>query len=295
MPRRTRGDEAGFALVSVLAILAVLAILVTGFALASRHALALSRNAVEAARARAHAEAGISLAIGHLLDPDLTRRWNVNGSTHTVTFDRAEIVITLQDEAGKIDLNWAPLDLIGNLLAETGMPAAAARDILDAMAARRQAGSLPEVAPGDRSSAALLGGPRLGDLAAAPFRLVEDLEALPGVGPDLFEQLRPFVTVYAQSRHVDPASAPRAVLLALPGVAAEDADAILAGRPAAGGQPRPPVPDQALPFVGAADQRAVTIIAVTGAPAIRRRAVIALTARPNQPFQFLEWRQDFAG
>ena len=295
MRHRARDGEAGFALVSVLAILAVLAILVTGFALASRHSLALSRNTVEAARARAHAEAGVSLALGHLLDPDLARRWNANGTPHAVTFDGAEITVTLQDEAGKIDLNWAPLELIGGLLAEAGVPADAARGILDAVAARRQGGTLSGEPPGDRASAAMLGGPRLSDLAAAPFRLIEDLRLLPGVGPDLFDRLRPFVTVYAQSRHVDAASAPRAVLLALPGIAPEDADAILAARVPAGGQPRPAVPDEALPFVGAADLRTVTIIAVTGTPAIRRRVVIALTARPNQPFQILEWRQDFDG
>jgi general secretion pathway protein K len=294
LPRGTRDEEKGFALVSVLAIVAVLAILVTGFALASRHSLALSRNAIEAAQAQAHAEAGVSLALAHLLDPDLTRRWNGNGSAHVVTVGGATVTVTLQDEAGKIDLNWGPLELLGSLMAEVGVPADAARDILDAVAARRQAGGLPDAAPGDRSSAALLGGPRLRDLANAPFRLVDDLKALPGLSQESFDRLRPFVTVYAQSRHVDPACAPRAVLSTLPGIAPQDTDTILAARVPAGGQPQPTIPDEALPFVGgAADQRAITITAIAGTPAIARRAVVALTGSASQPFRILEWQQDF--
>ncbi|HEV2676267.1 MAG TPA: hypothetical protein VGV37_17210 [Aliidongia sp.] len=293
MPGRGRDDESGFALVSVLAIVAVLAILVTGFALASRHSLALSRNTVEGAEARAHAEAGVSLALAHLLDPDPTRRWNTNGSPHVLTFDGSAMTVVLQDEAGKADLNWAPLEIIGGLLTGLGIPGDTAQGIIDAVAARRMAGILPDAPPGDLSSAALLGGPRLRDLAAAPFRLVEDLKALPGVGQDEFDRARPFLTVYSQSQRIDPASAPRSVLLALPGMAPLDADAVIAARVPIGGQARPTVPDEALAFIGAADQRAVTITVTTGTPAITRRAVVSLTGRANQPFQILEWRQDF--
>jgi general secretion pathway protein K len=284
--------QRGFALVSVLAILALLALLVGGFALESRRTLAESRSALEAARGRTRAEAGVSLAIAHLIDPDPAHRWNDNGTTHVVRFDGTDILVTLQDEAGEIDLNWAPLEVVGNLLAEAGAAGDQVQSILDAIAARRQAGSLPPAPPGEASGAAQLGGPHLKDLATAPFRLVEDLKTLPGVDQELFDRIRPFLTVYAQRGRIDPASAPRAVLLALPGVTAEDADTILAARTPDGGNTRPRLPDDALAYIGAADQRAVTIIASAGRT--RRRAVISLTGRPNQPVQILEWRQEFA-
>ncbi|GGF36508.1 hypothetical protein GCM10011611_48730 [Aliidongia dinghuensis] len=283
--------ERGFALISVLAVLAILAVLVGGFALASRRSLELSRNAVAAATARARAEAGISLALAHLLDPDATQRWNADGRAHAVRFDGATITVTIQDEAGKIDLNWAPLELIAGLLAEVGVPTDAAQSILDAIDARRKAGTLPEAPPGDRAGAALLGGPRLRDLAGAPFRLVEELKSVPGVSQDLYDRLRPAVTVYSESRHIDPASAPRLVLLALPDMTPVSADAILAARPATGGQPRPDLPAAARAFIGGGDPRAVTITATVDH--LTRRAVVSLTGRANQPYQILEWRQDF--
>ncbi len=292
MRRGTRDAERGFALVSVLAILALLALLVGGFALASRRSLAESRGALETARAQAQAEAGVSLAIAHLIDPDAAQRWNDNGTSHVVRFDGTDIRVTLQDAAGELDLNWAPIELIGSLLAEAGASGDQAQQILDAIAARRQAGALPSAPPGERSGAALLGGPHLKDLATAPFRLVEDLKSLPGVDQDLFDRIRPFLTVWSESRKIDPASAPRGVLLTLPGIAATDADAILAARTPTGNQPRPTLPDDALPYIGAQDPRAVTILAEAGR--IRRRVVISLTGRPNQPVQILEWQQDFA-
>jgi general secretion pathway protein K len=149
--------------------------------------------------------------------------------------------------------------------------------------------------------AALLGGPRLRDLAGAPFRSVDELLTLPSMTRTIYDRLRPFMTVYAQSAHVNPATAPREVLLAIPGISPALVALVLAAR----NRGQADLPSVAMPdlagarqFLAVLDARTVTITAeVVAEPGtdFLREAVAAATSDPYHPFRVLEWRQDLRG
>ena len=298
MRRAGDSDERGFALVIVISVLAVLALLAAGFAVATRQETKIVRNTIALARARARADAGVALAEMGLLSRDPATRWHADGRPYAITFGGGEIRVSVQDEAGKVDLNWTPLPVVEGLLAELDIDPEAQAGIIAGIADHRNSVRRPPVPPGELAGTALSGGPALRDLMAAPFRSVDELLTLPGVTRAAFDRLRPFVTVYAESAHIDPATAPRGVLLAVPGMSPGAADLILASR-----IPRPDGSVSAAPsdfaaakqYLAFADLRAATVTSevVEGRDAhFVRRAVIATTGDPYYPFRILEWRQE---
>jgi general secretion pathway protein K len=290
--------ERGFALIVVISVLAILALLAAGFAMATRQETNIVRNTIATARARALADAGISLAELGLVSRDATARWHADGRLYALTVGGATVRVGAQDETGKIDLNWTPLPVIEGLLAELGLDPEAEAGIAAAVAERRGAARLPAVPPGEVPGANFAGGPTLRDLAAMPFHSVDELLTLPGVSRAAFERLRGFVTVYAQTAHINSATAPREVLLAVPGITPAVADLVIAARiPRPDGSASTPIPDlgSAKRFLAFTDLRAATITSQAGEGTdgrFVRRAVVATTSDPYHPFRVLEWRQE---
>ncbi len=296
MPMKQQDGERGFALIVVISVLAVLALLAAGFAMATRQETNIVRNTMATARARALADAGISLAEAGLISRDAASRWHADGRIYVIAFGGSEIRVGAQDEAGKIDLNWTPVPVIEGLLATLGLDPEAQAGLVAGIVDRRSAARLPPVPPGEVAGSNFAGGPALRDLAAAPFRSIDELLTLPGMTRAALERLRPFVTVYAERARIDPSTAPRDVLLAVPGITAVEADLVLAARVQQpdGSTPNPPDLGAAKRFLAFADLRAATITSeVEEADGhFVRRAVVATTGDPYHPFRILEWRQD---
>ena len=129
-----RAGERGIALILVLWVLALLSVLAVGFASNARTELLIVRNQVESARARAIAEAGISLAILEMTQVDLEQRWPADGREHVLTYGENLIRVRVQDEAGKIDINAAPDEMLEGLFRTVGVDAAPASRLVDAIA-----------------------------------------------------------------------------------------------------------------------------------------------------------------
>src|SRR5579883_1838114 len=296
--------ENGFALLLVVWVVAILAVLAAGFAATTRSDTRLVRNLVEGARAKALAEAGVSVAIAGLVATDPRRQWRPDGSEHVLSFAGGSIRVRIEDEGGKIDLNTAPPELIAGLCSELGIDSSVQSAILEAVIARRAAVT-PRAAQAPLRLNSFLTPLTVRqpatsrDPKAAAFGTVDQLRQVSGVDQASFELIRPYVTVYAQSAFINPSTAPREVLLAIPGIDPRQVDQYIALRMSrTPGQPAP-LP----PLVGAANYVvegglvSVTIIADamtdTGA-SFSRRAVISLTGGPGNPAQILEWRQDVA-
>jgi general secretion pathway protein K len=103
------------------------------------------------------------------------------------------------------------------------------------------------------------------------------------------------VTVQSGSARIDPQTAPREVLLALPGVSPQEVGFLLAARAASR------APGAALPtlsgverYVAPGNLHAVAIearaVAGSGARFVRE-AVVVLTGTPLHPFRYAEWRR----
>ncbi|HEX3864913.1 MAG TPA: hypothetical protein VHY35_24770 [Stellaceae bacterium] len=274
----------------------MLSLLAASLAAGTRSEARIAHNRVEAAVARGMADAGFTFAIEGLLDTDLTKRWPADGRTQTIAYAGGRIVAAINDEAGKLDLNTAPIEMIAGLLRSLAIDPAEARSLLDGIVARRQQFPLPKI--GARSLAADPGEPPLFDAARRPFASVAELRLAAPLSQLSYERLRPFVTVYTRSTRVNPLTASLPVLLAIPGIRPAEAAAFIEarGKLVAGG------PAQELPtiagvddFIESGDLRhaTVTSVATTRAGVVyAREAVIALAQeRPLTPFTILQWTQ----
>ena len=217
--------QRGLALVAVLWVLVLLALVAASFSRTTRTEINLARNLVENAQAEALADAGVHLAILALLDPDPAKRPRADGTPFQVMFGGAEITVSVQDEGGKIDLNRAPDELLRGLFVSLGVEAAEADALVDAIADFRDADDLLRLNGAedrDYEDAGLPWGAK-----DAPFEAVEELRQVIGMTAELYRLVAPALTVYSRRRGIDPDSAPRAVLLALPGAQTVEVSALL--------------------------------------------------------------------
>ena len=269
--------------VAILALwgIALIAMLIAPVAFATRGEVRIARNALAESRARLAAEAGTQIGLQRLLRryasgaafdgaPDA---WGL-GSTH--------VAIAIADEAGKIDLNVAPLELLGGLFAAVGEPREAAELIACNVLDRR----------GDTSA----GCPQP-DVAHAPrrFAVIEELAEVPGVGDRLYDRIAPYVTVATGASAIDPRVAPRPVLLAIPGATEGLVDAFLDSRKMWGDLDSG---DSAMlasagAYVMVSSRRDFTIAAVAAAAdgaRYRAELQVRLTGSAAQPYLVIAWR-----
>ncbi len=222
------GRPRGIALLIVLWGLVLLAVIAAAFTTETRTEMALARNLVENAKARALADAGVYRAILGLLAPDVEQRWFADAPFYTLASDAGEVRIVINDEAGKIDLNAAPVELIQGLFTANGVEEGEAAALTAAITDFRDPDDETHLGGGeadDYRAAGLAWGPK-----NKPFEAVEELHQVLGMSREVYARVAPFVTVHWRRRGIDPVFAAREVLLAVPGVSPGDAEALLGAR-----------------------------------------------------------------
>jgi general secretion pathway protein K len=210
---------------------------------------------------------------------------------------RAAVAVDFRSEAGRIDLNSAPKELLAGLFAGLGAKYSDAEYYAERVIGWRTAqdpDQRNEEAAAYRT-AGLPYGPR-----QAPFAHVGELSLVLGLPPFLVERALPFVTVFSGRAEINILAAAPEVVAAVPGMTPDRLYAVLSQ---VGRGPQNAQYLQA--FVG--DQPGITIEAgKTGRVAVRmdfdtgRRvrgeAVILLgTGEAREPFRVLSWRDDFDG
>lgn len=227
LQRLTRSRD-GFALVVVLWITTLLAVLAAAFANSMATESRATLNMVEAVRVRTLADAAVNKGISRLLRRAAGLKTRADGVPGAFAFDGAELTVAIFDENGKIDLNTAPDELLAGLLITVGIESAKIDAVVDAIADWR-----------DEDDLRRLNGAELDDYEAAgrkfvpsnvPFRSVAELQQVMGVSREIFEKLEPLVTVHSFARTINPATAPRDVLLSIPNVNLTEVEALLAAR-----------------------------------------------------------------
>jgi general secretion pathway protein K len=287
--QRKHGD-AGLALVAVLWGLAILSLIAAAMLAAGVSSVRMSRNAWAQTQAQAIADAGIQRAILSLLDARADHKWRTDDVAQAFAFGGANITITIQDELGRIDLNFASKDRLGDLLQSVGSKAddasTLAGRIVDWRTPASQA-SLDGTSAADYRTAGLSYLPRGG-----PFQSVDEAQLVLGMTPELFVKIAPALTVYSHRPDFDMRTAPMEVLMVVPGMDEQKAQEIIAAR-----APQPSETDSAA--LGAAFNQGA--IATGHAFAIRsdvqlgnircsREAMIELTTDPVRRFWILDWK-----
>ena len=186
-----RSGDRGFALLIVLWAVVLLTLLATQLSAAGRTELQLAANLRSAAAAETAADGAVYEAVYHLLDPSDT--WAANGADRALRVPGGRAIVRIEDEAGKINPNTAPLELLRSLLRRVG----ADRRVSEGVAAAIVDWRFPnkQGQPGGAKEPQYRAAGRDYGPAGAPFRSVAELGAVLGMTPELLAKLEPNISV----------------------------------------------------------------------------------------------------
>jgi general secretion pathway protein K len=280
-------SEQGVVIVAVLWILMALSALAVIFSLylsASAQALAVNDTEI---RTEALVSASLELT-GYQLALAGDKARPPRGSFH-FRMDDADVLVNFTSEAARIDLNYAPKEMLAGLFAGLGAKKDAANEDAD-----RIIGWRTRLTPGATNdeealyhAAGLSYSPR-----QALFAHVSELALVVGLPPALVDRALPFVTVFNGSSGVDPEIAAPEVVAALPDKGSDQPKAGLStDMTAATDAPTPAASDTAT-----AQSPCYRIDSTVNFNDGRRSAsevVIALGDKV-EPYRVLSWQDDVA-
>jgi general secretion pathway protein K len=293
---RSRGrSRDGFIVVAVLWMLGALATLASIYAVyVINTATAMGVND-QRVQAEGLMTAALELTTYRLTATDADNR--PSRGEFAFRLGRAAVAVDFRSEAGRIDLNSAPKELLAGLFAGLGAKYSNAEYYAERVIGWRTAQD-PDQRNEEASAyrtAGLAYGPRQG-----PFAHVGELALVLGLPPFLVERAQPFVTVFSGRAEINILAAAPEVVAAVPGMTPDRLYAVLSQ------VGRGPQNAQFLQrLVG--DQSGITIEAGKTARVavrmdfdighrVRGEAVILLgTSEAGEPFRVLSWRDDFDG
>jgi general secretion pathway protein K len=285
-PRRERG----IALVTVLWALLFLSTLALSLAIATRTESQIGRNFGGQVEAKALADAGIYRAIATLVDPDRTGRWRGDGRVYSFELGEGIVRVSLQDEAGKIDLNTARPTLLEALFASAGLTAEDAQALAASVEDWRDADELRRPNGAEEPEYRAAGKPY--GPGNRPFETIEEFQLVLGVSAVLYDQVADRLTVLSGQPGIDPQIAPRSVLSIIPGLGEASAAAIVEGRESAPGATVASAVSS--PYFGRSTATTFTIHGEGRSKAgavYSRDAVVRLTGDLQTPYHVLRWKR----
>ena len=212
--RRSRISR-GFIMLSVMWMGLGLMLAVAGFVSQSRLGALTVRAEVETLRAQELARSGLNLALAALTQ-QATAEGRTSAPPTALRYDLAEgrITVSIQDEAGKIDINQAPVELLRPLLQSLvqGTDAFDATNMAQAIVTTRQ--------------------------ESGPYQGLGTLFAQFELSADTAQAMARVLTVHNYTPRIDTRSAPQAVLAAIPGLGPAEAEEIERRRAAGASLPR---------------------------------------------------------
>jgi len=297
--RRARGArrpaaERGIALIAVLWLTVLLTVIAGSFAFSMRSEALAARNALSFAQSRAAADGAVQRTAFELQRPrNLPDAWLADGAPHAWQDGEVAMSAAAVDESAKIDLNAASEALLKSLLQNLGgQDAESAQRLVEAIADWKDADDLRR--PNGAEGADYLAAGRKTGPANAPFETTGDLQRVLGMSPALFARIADTLTVHSRQPGINPLTASRDVLLALPNATPETVDAYIAQRKEALAN-KLPVP----PFAGAQGFAigAVPVWRIRAEAAMPdgvtfvRDAVLRPSSDPKRPVVALLWQE----
>ena len=274
----------GTALVAVLWIVSLLATIVVSFVMTLRTEAVVAGNQIGNAEARALADAGFYRVVLELVaeGTDLPR----DGSPREWAFADGRVLVSIQAEGGKVDLNGADMHLLTGLFAAAGTvaPQALANAVIDF----RDTDDEPLPGGGEDADYRAAGLPH--EAKDRPFERRDELLQVIGVTRELYDALLPAITVYTRSRGIDPTSAPPLALAALQNTNAQSAASLAELSNGLGREN--PLSDSPYSVPSRIPVVTIRAEATTFSGAVfAREAVVALTPNLRQAIHVLTWEQ----
>jgi general secretion pathway protein K len=231
----------------VLWVLTILMVIVFSFSYLARTESFSSRAFKEGWENKFLAEAGIERAIMELfyrkqnpqnLGEEEQEPWRIDGTEQVDTLGGGYYRVRLVDESGKIDLNLAPEVILRNLINSLNLPAEdkdlLVNTIVDSILDWRDPDDFHRLQGAENDYYQSLPHPY--KAKNGNFDTVEELILVKGVTPEILygndqkPGLVDFLTVQAKTNKINLNAAPQPVLLALPGMTPEIAEAVTAYR-----------------------------------------------------------------
>lgn len=298
--------QRGIALVLVLWVTLLLMVLVGSFTLVSRVETLTARNLLDSTRAYYAAEAGLNRAVAALAVTDPERRWKADGRVYTVSFDDAEVSISVVDETGRIDLNAAPREELVQLFSTVRLPPQPGADpqpldeqtvdrLADAVMDWRDPDDLARNSGAEDADYESAGYPY--GAKDAPFESVEELQQVMGMNYEIYRQVEPAVTVYSGRSEINLSVAPREVLMTQPGVTPDMVDQYIQDRQQAAdlGAPPPAFPGAGAPVArgGGLTYSVESRAVMPNGASSTLDAVIRMHISPaGRPFSVMRWKEN---
>ena len=260
---RASADNRGVILIALLWVLTILAVIALSFARETFVDVAVARNSRDLTDAYYIARAGIASTVYQLyqktylpqraqsdrmaLPPDAIDLGRVTGQ-----FGDGEYDVEVQDESGKVNLNFVMEEQLKSLIAIVGIQSPDADIIADSIMDWRDADKFPRPNGAEDDYYQSLQPPYLPRNGNGTMSTVEELLLVRGVTPDYFYGhrektpegqivdrygLSKYFTVYSPSNRINVNYAPLPVLMSIPGMTPSAAQAIYEAR-------------QVKPFVG---------------------------------------------
>lgn len=208
--------QSAVALVIVLWFIVLLTIIAGSFALTMRRESGMVRNSRDEAVSGALADGGLYFSMMMLEQQNKDNRWRSDGTVYEIPFGGGQVRIQIYDEVGKFDLNKADATVLKSVFSRTGSDDEQAESLADAILDWRDKDDLTHLKGAEKEDYEDAGrsyGPR-----NKPFQTLEELALVLGVNYQIYRGVRPLVTVYSSQSGIDPLTASKEALLALPNV-----------------------------------------------------------------------------
>ena len=292
--RATFVGQSGIALIAVLWLTVLLTVIASSFAYSMRSEALAARNTLSYVQARAVADGAVSRVAFEMMRPRVSAdAWNPDGQSHSWSDGDVKIKAEAVDEAARVDLNVAQEPLLKGLLQQVGgLDSETAQRVLESILDWRDPDELrrPNGAEApDYRAAGLKQVP-----TNAPFESVGELRRVIGVTAALMEKISGSLTVYSRQPGINPATASREVLLALPAITPEQVDQYIAARrdALANRLPIPPfAPAQAFTAPASPVWRIHVEARMPDGVTFARDAVLRRLGDPRRPFAVLAWQE----
>lgn len=241
---RLFGSSQGIALLMVLWVLMILMVIVLSFSYLARTEALGTLAFSNAAEKKFMAEAGIERAVMEVLYRNKNKSlpvvegqevWRLDASPHTIQTENGYYTVGILDESGKVDINKTPELLLKSILLNRGLKDEDADTIVDSIQDWRDPDDLHRLHGAENDYYQSLPTPY--KARNADFETLEELLLVKGMTAEILYGggsggLVTILTVNATTGKINLNSAPREVLVAIPGMTPELADALIANRAA---------------------------------------------------------------
>jgi general secretion pathway protein K len=181
-----RHYQRGFALLVVLWTVAMLALLGTWLVVAARDRMTMMNDQ----RLTATLEAAADGATQHAIFALLKGQWTLDGTIRTVRIGVVDVSVFMEDEALKVNPDFASADELQALLQSLAVNQRQAATLAAAIVDWRTPGGAAGVNDG---------AVRYDQDRGIPFARLVDVAVVPGMTPDIMQRLRPHLTLFTDS------------------------------------------------------------------------------------------------